>query len=81
VDGANTEAWLESMAMLFPICGYTSNMNVFMEIFQLKGDFSSMVEDDPATIEHDRRRCVMGTIRGMISREVSIEGIHLASSQ
>jgi hypothetical protein len=35
-----------------------------------------MVEDAPAVIEHGRRRRVMGTVRGMIPREVSIGGIH-----
>jgi hypothetical protein len=35
-----------------------------------------MVEDAPATIEHGRRRCVMGTVRGMVLREVPIRGIH-----
>jgi hypothetical protein len=31
-----------------------------------------MVEDAPATIEHGRRRRVMGTVRGTVPREVSI---------
>jgi hypothetical protein len=35
-----------------------------------------MVEDTPATIEHGRRRRVMGTIRGMVPGEVSIRGTH-----
>jgi hypothetical protein len=37
---------------------------------------SSMMEDAPATIEHGRRRRVMGTVRGMVLREVPIRGIH-----
>jgi hypothetical protein len=41
-----------------------------------EGERSSMVEDAPATIEHGRRRRVMGTVRGMVLREVSIRGIH-----
>jgi hypothetical protein len=35
-----------------------------------------MVEDPPATIEHGRRRRVMGIVQGMIPREVPIRGIH-----
>jgi hypothetical protein len=35
-----------------------------------------MVEDAPAAIEHGRQRHVMGTIRRMVPREVSIKGIH-----
>jgi hypothetical protein len=35
-----------------------------------------MVEDAPSIIEHDHRRRVMGTIRGMVLREVPIIGIH-----
>jgi hypothetical protein len=31
------EAWLENMAMCFALREYTSNMNVRMEVFQLKG--------------------------------------------
>jgi hypothetical protein len=41
-----------------------------------KEKHSYMVEDTPATIEHGHQRRVMGTIRGMVSREVSIGGIH-----
>jgi hypothetical protein len=41
-----------------------------------EGERSSMVEDAPATIEHGRRRRVMGTVRGMVPREVPIRGIH-----
>jgi hypothetical protein len=37
-----------------------------------EGEGSSMVEDAPATIEHGRRRRVMGIIQGTIPREVSI---------
>jgi hypothetical protein len=36
-DGAAAEAWLESMAMCFALCDYTSNMKVRMAVFQLKG--------------------------------------------
>ena len=36
-DGAATEAWLENMAMCFALRDYTSNMKVYMEVFQLKG--------------------------------------------
>jgi hypothetical protein len=35
-----------------------------------------MVEDAHATIKDGRRRHFMGTIRGTILREASIEGIH-----
>jgi hypothetical protein len=35
-----------------------------------------MVEDAPATIEHGRRRHVMGIVRGTVLREVPIRGIH-----
>jgi hypothetical protein len=38
-----------------------------------------MVEDAPATIEHGRRRRVMGTVRGIVSREVPIRGINSES--
>jgi hypothetical protein len=41
-----------------------------------EGEHSSMVEDAPATTEHDRRKSVIGTVRGMVSREVPIKGIH-----
>jgi hypothetical protein len=61
--------------MCFALHEYTSNMKVCMVVFQLKGECSSMVEDAPATIEHGRRRHVMGTIRGMVPREVPIRGI------
>ena len=36
-DGAVVEAWLENMVMCFSLCDYTSNMNVRMTVFQLKG--------------------------------------------
>jgi hypothetical protein len=35
-----------------------------------------MVEDAPATTEHGRRRRVMGTVRGVVLREVFVKGIH-----
>jgi hypothetical protein len=35
-----------------------------------------MVEDVPVAIEHGCQRHVMGTVRGMIPREVHIRGIH-----
>jgi hypothetical protein len=41
-----------------------------------KGERSSMVEDAPIVAEHGRRRCVMGTVRGTVSREVPFKGIH-----
>ena len=31
------EAWLENIAMCFALHDYTSNMKVFMKVFQLKG--------------------------------------------
>jgi hypothetical protein len=37
LDDADTEAWLENMAMCFELCDYTSNMKVRMAVFQLKG--------------------------------------------
>jgi hypothetical protein len=74
-DGATTEAWLENMAMCFALRNYTSNMKVHMVVFQLKGS-SSMVEDAPTIAEHGHRRCVMGTVRGMVPREVPFRGIH-----
>jgi len=40
-----------------------------------EGERSSMVENAPAAFEHDRQRRVMGTIRGIVPREVSIRGI------
>jgi hypothetical protein len=36
-DGAAIEAWLENMAMCFALRDYTSNMKVYMVVFQLKG--------------------------------------------
>jgi hypothetical protein len=36
-DGLATEEWLENMAMFFSLHDYTSNMKVFMAVFQLKG--------------------------------------------
>jgi hypothetical protein len=36
-DDTAAEAWLESMAMCFALCDYTSNMKVCMLVFQLKG--------------------------------------------
>jgi hypothetical protein len=36
-DDAATKVWLENMAMCFSLCDYTSNMKVFMSVFQLKG--------------------------------------------
>jgi hypothetical protein len=36
-DGLAAEAWLENMAMCFALRDYTSNMKVFMAVFQLKG--------------------------------------------
>jgi hypothetical protein len=44
--------------------------------FSTKGEFSSMVEDALTTIEHGCRRHVIGTIRGMVLREVYIGGFH-----
>jgi hypothetical protein len=41
-----------------------------------KGERYSMLEDSPAAVEHGRRRRVMGTVRGMVQKEVSIRGIH-----
>jgi hypothetical protein len=35
-----------------------------------------MVEGTPATIEHRRQRCVMGTIQGVVLGEVFVKGIH-----
>jgi hypothetical protein len=42
----------------------------------IEGENSSMVEDAPATIEHDHQRRVMGIVRGIVSREVPFRGIH-----
>jgi hypothetical protein len=36
-DDAVTEAWLENMAMSFSLRDYTSNMKVYMAVFQLNG--------------------------------------------
>jgi hypothetical protein len=36
-DRAAAEAWLENMAMCFALRDYTSNMKVYMAVFQLKG--------------------------------------------
>jgi hypothetical protein len=74
-DGAAAEAWLENMVMCFALREYTSNMKVHGGI-STEGEHSSMVEDTPATIEHGRRRRVMGTVRGTVLREVSVRGIH-----
>ena len=41
-----------------------------------KGEHSSMVEDTPTIAEHGHRRRVMGTVRGAVSGEVFIKGIH-----
>jgi hypothetical protein len=35
-----------------------------------------MVEDAPTSTKHGRLTCVMGTIRGMVPREVFFIGIH-----
>jgi hypothetical protein len=35
-----------------------------------------MVEDTPTTIEHGCQRRIMGTIQGMVPREVPIRVIH-----
>jgi hypothetical protein len=43
-----------------------------MAVFQLKGKRVSMVEDAPTTIEHGSRRHVMGTVQGIVLREVSV---------
>jgi hypothetical protein len=40
---------------------------------------SSMVEENPTSTKHDHRRCVMGTVRGMISRELFVMEIHGAA--
>jgi hypothetical protein len=37
LDGTSTEAWLENMAIFFALHDYTSNMEVHMAVFQLKG--------------------------------------------
>ena len=36
-NGAVAEAWLENMVMCFALRDYTSNMKVYMVVFQLKG--------------------------------------------
>jgi hypothetical protein len=36
-DDVAAEAWLENMAMCFTLRNYTSNMKVYMVVFQLKG--------------------------------------------
>jgi hypothetical protein len=36
-DDTTAEAWLENMAMCFALHDYTSNMKVYMVVFQLKG--------------------------------------------
>jgi hypothetical protein len=36
-DDTTIEAWLENMAMCFELHNYTSNMKVYMAVFQLKG--------------------------------------------
>jgi hypothetical protein len=36
-DGVDIEAWLENMAMCFALRDYTSNMKVYMAVFQLNG--------------------------------------------
>ena len=36
-DDVAIEAWLENMAMCFALRDYTSNMKVYMAVFQLKG--------------------------------------------
>jgi hypothetical protein len=73
-DDVAAEAWLENITMFFSLRDYTSNMKVRMEIFQLRG--STLLWWKTLLIEHDHRRCVMGTIRGMVLREVPIRGIH-----
>jgi hypothetical protein len=75
-DGAAREAWLENMAMCFTLRDYTSNMKVHMAGLSTEGERSSMVEDAPTIAEHGRRRRVMGTVRGMVLREVPFRGIH-----
>jgi hypothetical protein len=37
IDGTTIEAWLDNMAMCFALRDYTSNMKVYMVVFQLKG--------------------------------------------
>jgi hypothetical protein len=75
-DGAAAKAWLENMVMCFALHDYTSNMKVRMAGISTEGELSSMVEDAPTTAEHGHRRCVMGTIQGMVPREVPFRGIH-----
>jgi hypothetical protein len=41
-----------------------------------EGEFSSMVEDAPTSIEHGRLRHVMVTIIGTVLGEVFVRGIH-----
>jgi hypothetical protein len=36
-DDASTNGWIDNMVMCFALRNYTSNMNVFLEVFQLKG--------------------------------------------
>jgi hypothetical protein len=35
-----------------------------------------MVEDTPVAIQHGRKRCVMGNVRGAVMGEVYVGGIH-----
>jgi len=37
IDGLAIEAWSKNMAMCFTLRDYTSNMKVYMEVFQMKG--------------------------------------------
>jgi hypothetical protein len=69
-DGAAAEAWLENMAMCFTLCDYTSNMKGPHGGLSIEGERSSMVEDAPTVAEDGHGRRVMGTVRGMVSREV-----------
>jgi hypothetical protein len=41
-----------------------------------EGEHSFMVEDSPTAAEHGRQRRVMGTVQGMVLREVPFRGIH-----
>jgi hypothetical protein len=76
LDGAAIETWLKNMAMCFTVRDYTSNMKVYMAVFQLKGSALLWWKTLLSQLKHGHQSCVMGTVQGMVLREVYFRGIH-----
>jgi len=76
LDGTTIETWLKNMAMCFIVCDYTSNMKVYMALFQLKESALLWWKTLLSQLKHGHQSCVMGTVQGMVLREVYFRGIH-----